>query len=97
MVAIATVVTAHHRDQHHFANKALTCVPKTKVKEPHPFMIYSASFDSVLSKPIYNWELVGGWHSSEYLVQVAACAISDRTTGCDWFKRHDACILEDVG
>ncbi|KAG0344563.1 hypothetical protein BG005_001766 [Podila minutissima] len=49
-----TVVTAHHRDQHHFADKALTCVSKTKVKEPHPFMIYSASFDSVLFKLIHN-------------------------------------------
>ncbi|KAF9306046.1 hypothetical protein BGZ74_007874 [Mortierella antarctica] len=97
MVAIATVVTAHHRDQHHFADKALTCVPKTKVKEPHPFMIYSALFDPVLFKLIYNWELVGGLHSSEYLVEVAACDISDGITGCDWFKRHGACILEGVG
>lgn len=60
-------------------------------------MIYSASLDNVLSKPIHNWDLVAGMPQPDWLLdQVAVCAISDETTGCDWFERNDACILEDV-
>lgn len=97
VVAMATFVAARHSEQHHFAKEILNCIPNTKVKEHHPFAIYSVSLDYVLSKAFYNRELVGGMEDSRYLQPVVVCAVSDEMSGCDSERKSARCISEDSG
>ncbi|KAF9389426.1 hypothetical protein CPC16_005812 [Podila verticillata] len=96
VLAMATFAAARHSEQYHFAKEILNCVPNTKVKEHHPFAIYSISLDYVLSKAFYNRELVGGMEDSRYLQPVVVCAVSDEMSGCD-SEKSARCISEDSG